>query len=158
MTAMTCVVNLATGEESHWSLAPDKAVVAAWEHSQGNRNIWTYREPRDHPEFVQNPRTVSCGRTTIDTFSAVRGQIGDTIHRRPETVRQRVSIRQILADPVTRRELLINACRFIIATEGRDLSRAELEALVDSTEPAHLSARNACHGSDPGGSATLSGV
>lgn len=158
MSALTRVINLATGEASHWSLAPDKAVVAAWEHAQGNRNTWTYRDPEQHPEFIRNPRTVACGRTTVDTFSAVRDQSGDTIRRGPETVRQRVSIREILADPVKRRELLIGACRFIIATEGRDLSRAELEDLVDSTEPARPSTGNTCHGSDPGGSATLSGV
>lgn len=39
---MTRVVNLATGEERHYTLAARDAVVAAWEQARGNWNTWNY--------------------------------------------------------------------------------------------------------------------
>lgn len=46
--------------------------------------------------------------------------------------RVRVPIKQILSNPVTRRELIVRTIIFIQAVEGRDLTQAQAEAAYDN--------------------------
>jgi hypothetical protein len=50
---------------------------------------------------------------------------------------KRFPIRAMLADPATREELLVGACQFLIATEGRDYTREEVRAIVRAASTTH---------------------
>ncbi len=61
---MTKVMNLLTGETQLFSMAPELAVVSAFQQGKGDFNWWTYPKPAEHPEFRVNTVTVSCGDYT----------------------------------------------------------------------------------------------
>lgn len=56
----TTVINLATGEDQAFSLAPDKAVVAAFEQARRNFSTWQYPKPAHHPHFRDTGPVVYC--------------------------------------------------------------------------------------------------
>lgn len=51
----------------------------------------------------------------------------------PMTARKRLPIRALLADPVTREEIMIGAVQFLTATEGREYTREEARAVIRAT-------------------------
>lgn len=59
MSEMTTVRNLATLKEMVFSLPPEKAVVAAFEYSRGNRNTWAYDFTK--AQISKSGKTVICG-------------------------------------------------------------------------------------------------
>ena len=61
---ITQVLNLDTNQHLSFSLPPDQAVIAAYEHDQGNHNTWDYPSSKHHKAILYGKRTVSCGKFT----------------------------------------------------------------------------------------------
>lgn len=60
--AGTIVLNLMDGRERFFALAPEKAVVAAFEESDaGGKSAHRSLHPRLHPEFKEYTLGYSCG-------------------------------------------------------------------------------------------------
>lgn len=62
MAAQTVVMNLLDDRTRQYDMAPDKAVIAAYEQFERNNfAVASYPDPQNHPEFSEHRRGYACG-------------------------------------------------------------------------------------------------